>query len=866
VSGRARAGWLCAAVLALLCVAPVEAGAVLVIEPGTTSLKLLNAAGEPENRAGSHPDRLIQGFKFTDVGGAPESPKEILFELPPGLSGDPSAVPFCSRTEVDTPIGVCPADSQVGVLRYSGEGSETMPVYNVEPAPNEVVSFAAIPFIGPFFFSGRLGPGGQGLSLRVADLENAPRSFVKFPQGPLELWGVPADHQEGTSIPRRALLTTPTRCDLPPISATVRMRTWQQPERWLSGTGDTGQQLGGCNELPFDPSLGFALDEHAADAPSGARIDVTVPQDEDPDGRATSQIRDFSVAMPEGMTLSPGGASGLASCSDAQFGLGAAAEPACPPASRVGSIEMSSPSLGKPLLGAVYLGAERQGERFRLLIAASAGGSEVKFAGSLDPDPATGRLTAILPNLPQASFDRMSLHFDGGPGALLATPLRCGPAATSAKFTPYSGTPPVEWTGSVSVTGPGGGACAGPAPFAPTFSGGSTSAAAGKPTSFTATVRRKDGEQLPERLTVALPAGMSAALGAVTPCPAAAAAAGTCAAASRVGRTVAELGPGTEPAQIEGDIFLTGPYRHSPFGLALVFKAALGPFELGQLVVRGGLTVDPLSGQVTITTDSLPATFEGLPIRFQEIGLDLDRPGFMRNPTSCAPAAVTATVRSQDGAVSRSSSPFAVRGCVGLPFRPAFSVALTGRDELRKEGRPGLRIAARNPSGDANLRSADVLLPKLLKFDPSGPGEICARRQAVDGACPKDSRIGLASGRTPLLHGEMKGSIYVVQPHGSGPPDLWAKLTGDGIEVNLRGETAVREGHPETKFVDIPDFPLASFALRFAGGKGGLLELKERPCGSLLAPTEMGAQNGARVSIRTRVATQASCGRGRRRH
>ncbi len=845
--------------LALLCIVPVGADAVVTIEPGDTPMQLLNAAGEPETRAGAHPDRLVQGVTFTDLGGPREFPRDVVLDLPPGLDGNPNAVPFCSRTQINSPVGTCPPGSQVGTMTIDGGGKQ--PIYNVRPAPNEVATFVLLSLV-PTYLSGRLRPDNLGLSLHAENLPNEPGfGFLEFPPGPVELWGIPADHLPGLSLPRRPLLTMPTRCDLPSIVSTVRMRTWQQPERWLTGVGDSGQQMVGCGDLRFDPSFAFRFDNQSADAPSGAALEVSLPQNEDPDGRGTPQLRDVSFALPAGTTVSPGGVRGLETCSDAQFGLGSSADPNCPASSRVGTAELGVPALTGPMEGAVYLGAEHPGERFRLLVAASARGSVVKFTGSLDPDPATGRVTANLRNLPQASFDRMSLRFGGGADALLATPLSCGSVPTTAKLTPYSTGSAVERSGVVSVAAAGGGPCAGPSPFAPDFVGGSTNPRAGGATTFTATIRRRDGEQLPERMHIVLPPGMGAALGTVSACTSAQVATASCPASSRIGKAVAELGPGGAPAQMAGDIFLTGPYRGAPFGVALALKAALGSFDLGTLVVRGSIQVDRLSSQVTVQVDALPAVFEGLPIRFQTIGLDLDRPSFVYNPTSCAPTRITATLRSVDGASATPSSPFAVRGCVDLPFRPAFSMALTDRGELRADGKPGMLISMGIPAGSANLRSAHIRFPRALKLAPTGLREICARKQALRGNCPAGSRVGSAGGRTPFLNKPLKGSVYIVQPRGSGPPDLWASISGEGIEVNLRGETAVEGGRAEARFVDVPDFPLASVKLQLASGKRGLLQLRRKPCGRLVSPIEMAAQNGAQAEIQARVKAPASCGR-----
>jgi hypothetical protein len=522
----------------------------------------------------------------------------------------------------------------------------------------------------------------------------------------------------------------------------------------------------------------------------------------------------------------------------------------------VGTLQLSVPSLAKPLRGTIYLGEERPGERFRLFMAASGSGTQVKLLGALRADPVSGRLTAALKDLPQASFSRMSLRFDGGPRALLATPLACGQATTTATLTPFSATAALSRSASATLTARGGGPCAAPT-FAPTLLAGSTTTRPAKPTAFTATIHRNDGEALPERLSLTLPKGMSAALGAVVPCPASSLATNSCPATSQVGSTLAELGPGTNPAQLQGGVFLTGPYRHAPFGVALTFKASLGPFELGTLSVRAQVRLDPQSGQVTIATDSLPSVFEGIPIRFQTIGLDFDRKGFIRNPTSCVPAKVNATIASGTGAVARPASPFAIHGCIELPFAPKLAL------ELGQGSNPALQITTKLPSKGANLRSLELTLPKRLKLDTANLEALCSRFDAIRSKCPQGSAVGTASARTPLLKGALKGSLYLAQPPDNGPPDLWASLEGEGMRIALNGELSVHEGQVTTRFGNAPDFPLGRLGLRFFGGGEGLLEVRGEPCGKpLSALTEIGGQNGAWVRDRVAVGTRG-CGRAR---
>jgi hypothetical protein len=316
---------------------------------------------------------------------------------------------------------------------------------------------------------------------------------------------------------------------------------------------------------------------------------------------------------------------------------------------------------------------------------------------------------------------------------------------------------------------------------------------------------------------------------------------------------------------MQGDVYLTAPYKKAPFGLALVFRAAIGPFDLGTMVIRAALTADSQTGQVKVTTDTLPTSFEGLPIRFQTIGLDIDRPGFMHNPTACAPSSADATLRSTSGARASVSAPFALRGCIGLPFHPAFSLALQNKAQQHPGARPGLRIAAKIPAGNSNMAKALISIPRLLRLDAGKLGAICTRSDALEADCPEAARIGFAAATTPMLKEPLKGSIYAVRPRGNAAdPDIWSVLEGEGLQVILKGETKRLKGdQTQTRLLGLPDFTLRSFAMEFTGGAKGVFALKGDPCGpkarrGLLAPLRVEGQGGGSVGIR--AVTGTACG------
>ena len=850
----------------LAAISPAAADAELTLSPNGTTLEILNASGAPETRAGVHPDHLIQSFEVVDTGGAREYLKELAIDLPTGMGGDPSAAPFCPQNSLSYFGQVisheCGAETQVGVLKT--KNGRTYRLLNVKPGPNQVFALAIEGLYSAALFFGSLRSDDLGLSLHLEETPTNASSSGSDPlAGTIELWGVPADHQEGTTIPRRAFLTTPTACG-PLSSSLVSMRTWERPDVWKRQRSQVGEPTVDCASLAFAPRSDLSLNSPRADAPSGAEIALEVPQSPDPDGRATSLVKAVGVQLPEGMTLSPGGAAGLVACTDGQLAKGSSADAACPAASRVGTLELRTSALGeKPVAGAMYLADERPGDRFRLFVVANAPGTQVKFVGSLRTDPRTGRLTAELSDLPQLPFDAMTLHFDGGPNALLATPLTCGPAKSQATFTPYSATAPVLSTATVAIAGPGGGACSGQPAFNPSFSGGATSGIAGRPTAFRSLLTRKDGEALPAKMAIDFPKGMSADVGAVAKCAEPAAATGSCPDSSQLGSALAELGPGPDPAQVKGKVFLTGPYRGQPYGLAMAFGGKVGPLDLGTLVVRGSMQVDSKTGQLSAVIDSLPRVFEGIAVRFQAISLQIDRPGFLANPTSCSPTTIASTTTSTANQSSRAEVPFKVNGCVDLPFKPSFALALKGSSQLKKNGKPALGVQVKLAKG-ANMRSADITMPKALRLDSSAPREICARRKATEGRCSVRSRVGTATATTPLLNTPLKGAVYVAQPKGGGQPDIWTHLQGEGLTLDMQSSAAAKDGSLHTRFSDLPDLPVANLTLAFDGGEHGLFTLKSSLCRKgksrkLGAEVKSEGHNGALVRTSIPVRARGTC-------
>ena len=846
---------LTALILLLLVAALVPAASygAFAIEPGSVQVHALDGSGNPDNRAGAHPDRIVLDFNI-ETTGVGTAARDLLFEFAPGLTGSPIATKTCSRAVYE--FEECPEDTQVGKFsaKFTGGESFGAPIFNITPAPGQLAALAFKPF-WETELEMKLRPNDYGLDISTDDMPQLP-----FNNGHVELWGVPADHNG--SAERLPFLTTPTECG--PMGFVLSTRSWAPAAPWLS-EGAESDPFEGCESLPFRPSLGLHLSESSPDSPTGARIDLNLPELNDPDGTAGANIKQARIDFPPGLTVAPAGVQGRQLCTDAQFGLGTGRPVTCPFHSRVGSVEIRTPQIAEELVGSIYLGEERPGERFRLLIHASARGVDYKVAAQLATDAATGQISTDLRGLPSFALSQISLNFEGGPHALLATPLSCGPATAHARFVPDSGGPAVESSSTVNIGTP----CGGSPPYSPGLSAGSTDVRAGGNTGFALTLTRGNGQQLPGKFSTTLPPGLTANLRSVEQCPSSSADAGACPQGSRIGAAQAEVGSGPDPASVSGSVYLTEPYKDAPFGLAIVFRAAIGPFDLGTFVVRGTLRIDPHTGQITIE-HLLPAIFEGVPLRFRTIAIDLNRPGFLVNPTSCQIETLASTVWSVDGRAADVSGPFNVGSCEALRFRPRFAAALRRRG--RFAGRPELSFRVGMPEGDANLQRFRVEFPRVLKFHNSAVWELCPRDDALEDRCRPGSRVGTGAASTPLLNGVLRGPVYLVQSEqANGFPDLWANVEGMGVKLQLKGRAFARHGRLNTELVDIPDLPLSNFTMRVSGGAGrhSLFSLGRGACrrGRLKTPVALEGHEGAtrKMTVQLGVGCPKSGSRKRQR-
>ena len=657
-----------------------------------------------------------------------------------------------------------------------------------------------------------------------------------------------------------------------------------------------------------------------ADQPTGLAVDLHFPQSNDPTDLETEfdpsipqapEPKDITVNLPAGLSISPSSASGLVGCSDL------ASDPAgdqvryddtkpvsCPDASKIGSATALSPTLAsrdpvtdevtgaEPIPGTVYLlkphpgdlpvGGGSQGGKFRLLIELEnpGAGINLKLPGVATADPSTGQLATVFAGNPQLPSSDIQVNLREGPRAPLASPTSCGSFQSTSDLVPWStpDTPDAHPTASFDVqSGPNGSACPSSAssrPFAPTMRAGTDSPAAGKSSPFVLRIDRSDGEQELGKLDLTLPDGLSAKLAGIPACPEAALATAatrtgaaeqadpTCP-ASRLGTVRVGAGPGSEPFFASGGAYLAGPYKGAPLSVAVITPAVAGPFDLGAIVNRNALFLDPATAQAHVVSDPLPQTLDGIPLRLRTIIVDLDRPDFTLNPTDCAATAVNATITSTDGTASSPAQFFQAGECGALGFKPTLKLALKG--SVSRRAHPSLKATLTARPGDANIASAQVKLPKAAFLDNAHIGTPCTRPQFTAKQCPASSVVGYASATTPLLGYELTGSVYLRSNPAHKLPDLVVGFNGPAsqpIEIELAGKTDSVKGALRNTFEAVPDVPVTKFSLTLFGGKKGLIEMSSGFCSSPKASIRFTGQNGIEAKSTPTVA--AKCPKGKK--
>jgi hypothetical protein len=825
--------------------------------------------------------------------------RDIVTDLPPGQIINPNST--TARCTQDQFVSrKCPDASQIGVgtvVTASINGflnPVQSPLFNLVPTPGTPSTFgfdAAGVGIWVHVAGHLRSDGDYGLSgLSTEILGRGPNPLLGIR---LALWGDPSssshDKQRGNCLggegkfcpaeeeTKTALLTAPVQCTGRPTVTHARADTWEETGNYKSASYESADLAGnpvaisGCNQLQFQPTIEAKPTTNLADSPSGLDVSIHQPTNEDPGGTSPAVMKDLRLVLPAGMSVNPSSADGLGACSEALANVHTLDPSACPADSKLGSVEVRTPLLDHPLPGALYLAKPFEnpsGSLVALYLAIDdpATGTVSNLAGRAELDPGTGQLTTIFEENPQLPLEDITTHLFTGARAAFRTPPTCGTYSSSADITPWSSpqTADAHPTDSFAIsTSPLGGSCptaAGAVPNSPSFTAGTLSPQAGAYSPFVLHLNRPDGTAEPQRIQTTLPPGLLAKLAGVSYCSdaqieaarlrerpdggALERAAPSCPASSLLGTVDVAAGAGPTPLHTPGRAYLAGPYKGAPLSLVVITPAIAGPFDLGAVVLRTALQIDPASAQVTAVSDPLPRIIEGIPLDIRGITIELNRSQLTLNPTSCDPFAITGTLTSVGGSATALNSHFQVGNCSALGFKPKLALRLKG--SVKRSSNPTLIANLTARPGDANIARAQVKLPHPVFLDQAHIRTVCTRVQFAADACPAGSVYGKVSATTPLVGYPLTGSVY-LRSSSHALPDLVAKLQGPAyqpIEIDLDGRTDAVKAALRNTFEAVPDAPVSTFRLELFGGKRGLVEMSSGFCASRKATVQLDAQNG----------------------
>jgi hypothetical protein len=823
--------------------------------------------------------------------------KDIRVDLPVGLSVNPQATERCELAAFEAET--CGTGAAVGssfvttALLGVVAPPVTAVVYNLVPNPGEpaLFGFRVLGSIGgPVFLKSDIEWNGdyhEGFTIAVP----------KSPIGRILKNRLVFNGRAGNGT----FLTNPSTCLNPAQSANQHVYSTylradsEESQNTSFPNGSTkfesplppGVMPTGCANVPFSPSVAVTPATKQTDTPDGPTVDVKVPFDSAA-AIANSNVKDAVVTLPAGLGLNPAAAPKLVACRDDQLNQHSRAAVACPAGSKIGTASIETPPLPPgSLTGSVYLGTQQgrdpaSGNLYRIFLAVQSSAYDVgvRLVGNVKADPQTGQLTTTFKENPQVPFSSIRIQFDGGKGVLTSPPT-CGPNVTTHALTAWSGSPdrgPVD-KGFTLTNAPGGGACAktlAARPFTPGFAAAPNSDQAHAFTPFGVRITRADGQQELKGVDITLPPGATAKLAGVPYCPPAAIAAAaansgaaekakaSCPDKSQIGTAAVTAGSGTTPLGIDGKAYLAGPYKGAPLSLVVVTPAVAGPFDLGTVVVRVALFLDPETAQIHAVSDSIPDVFGGAKLDVRSIAVNVNRKEFTLNGTNCSPFATSGVIRgggadpANPAAFSSFavSAPFKASKCDPLGFVPKLSLRLFGATKRAKH--PRLRAVLQTRPEDANLARVSVGLPHSLFLDQASLGSICTRPQFASQSCPKRSVYGHATAFTPLLGQPLSGPVYLRSSNNK-LPDLVAHLEGQ-VDIDLVGRIDSFKGGIRTTFDRVPDVPVTKFVMVLPGGKHGLLVASTDLCKTKVkAVVQLKGQNGKKANKRKKL--RAPCGK-----
>jgi len=861
----------------------------------------LKLAGEIPGRPGvPATDGDIRDVHLELPGGLVEDPQAIP-QCALAQFHSPRSSPFEASRSGES----CSDASQVGVVAVhssvGGGTTRTFGLFNLAPPPGQLSQLGFAPYGVPIAFTPHIRQAGGEYGITL-DARGLPQSLDLYGLR-IVIWGNPwaTSHNglrgnclneaeptfpwakcrvKGEHSPQ-AYLTLPTSCQ-GEFSFTAVADSWQQSGTYLpDGEPDlsdpawqqatsTSPPLEGCDKLAFAPGAQTIATSDRVSSATGLDFFLQ-PGIEgllEPSRLAPSQVKQAIVALPPGLTINPSVGAGLGVCPPSGYAAETVTSPpgaGCPNDSKIGDFTVQSPLLPETIDGSIFL-AQPHNNPFDSLVSlyliakSSQRGILVKVAGQVELDEITGQLIANFDRLPQLPYARLDVFFREGQRAPLVNPDSCGQYTSQIDLHPWLDPEAVRhdsWIFALAHGIGGVGCPSGPVPFTPGAVAGTLNSNAGSYTPFHLHLTRTDAEQEITSYSASFPPGLLGKIAGIPYCPEAAIAAAkaksgtgelehpSCPGASEIGNTYSGYGVGAVLAYAPGRLYLAGPYRGSSFSIVAVDSALVGPFDLGVVIVRSAIRVDPRTAQVSVDStgsDPIPHIIDGIPLHLRDIRVYLDRHELTLNPTSCDPFQTVSTLNGSAApftnpadALGTATVSFQVSNCSALKFTPRFGIKLKGK--TKHSGYPKLIATARPRPGQANIGKAAVTLPASLFLAQNHIDTVCTKPRLEADNCPSGSIYGHATATTPLLGVPLSGPVYLATGYGHELPELVAAIEGQGIRILLEGEIDSKHGGLRARFETIPDAPVSKFTMTLYGGpKHGLLQVAGDLCGSKAQP------------------------------
>jgi hypothetical protein len=857
------------------------------------SVATKNKDGTAVFQAGGHPYVFEAKVGLNSTGGESDGDlKQLRLSLPAGLLFNPTAIDECDAADFATPRvspyetsasgESCPNSTQIGVIGFQVAGATRhFGLFNLKPAFGVPLAMGASPFGVPMIFNFSLREADAGFDVSL----DVPQSF-DLQATEMEIWGVPweKDHdgQRGNCLNEqtggpwgeekclvfdtsaatniKSVFTLPTTPCGKPFAYGASATSWQGESATTSAATNL---LLKCNRPLVTPKVQLMTDDAAAR--TGMAFNIAVNDGGgmlNPAGIARPAIKEAIASLPEGLTINPSLGAGLGTCTEAQFAAETPFEQGCPNNSKIGTVEVQGAiGLSESLRGSLYVAtpyANPFGSIVALYMTARSPrrGILLKSIGELEPDLKTGRLVATFDQLPRLLYTHFELTLREGQRSTLVSPPTCGSYVSDLALASWA--EPTVFKHEASAfginSGEGGGPCpsGGLAPFSPGLLAGSLSPQAKAYSPFYLRMTRSDAEQEITSYSAIFPKGLLGKIAGVPFCPDAAieAAKGrtgieerddpSCPAASSIGRTEAGFGVGGVLAWAPGGLYLAGPFRGAPLSIVAIDSALVGPFDLGVVIVRSAIRVDPRTTQVAVDSegsDPIPHILKGIPIHLRDIRVHVERPDFTVNPTSCDPSQVASNLTAAgsdlfspaDDPIATTTNRYQLLNCSLLPFKPKLKFRFTSG--FKRRAFPSLRTELRAAPKDANLKFVSVTLPRTEFVAQEHLRNICTTAHFKAKTCPADSVYGKVRVFTPLLDEPLEGLVYLRSSSAGGLPDMVFDLRArGGIRIEVVGKIDSVHESLRATFSGLPDAPVSRVVMNLFGGKQGLIQNEKNIC------------------------------------